>query len=222
MILEPHIEKVPAKTLTKSEQKQVHKRPGWLSQSWQNAVSQKALQTALRLSPPPAEVDRCLQLGCRTGAFFCKLLETYPQAFLIGVELNQYSLKETQRLLQCQEGHWLLMQAAPQRLNMPSASVDLIHCHYLLHPLPPLNRLAILKEAVRVLKPGGKLLLSDFCAASIWYRPIWRSLGNNRPWPRSHDSKAWLDELPGLGLHIKSQTQLSQNSINSYVIEAQK
>ena len=53
------------------------------------------------------------------------------------------------------------MQAAAEAMPFPDASFDVITCVYLLHELPADARAAAAKEAARVLKPGGLLVLAD-------------------------------------------------------------
>jgi len=53
------------------------------------------------------------------------------------------------------------VQAAAEAMPFPDASFDVITCVYLLHELPAEARAAAAKEAARVLKPGGLLVLAD-------------------------------------------------------------
>ena len=74
---------------------------------------------------------------------------------------------------------------------MPSsdATFDAVTCVYLLHELPPAARAAVAKEAARVLKPGGVLVLAD--SIQLGDRPhVDRHLGRvgdfNEPYYRSY------------------------------------
>ena len=69
------------------------------------------------------------------------------------------------------------------------ATFDAVTCVYLLHELPPAARAAVAKEAARVLKPGGVLVLAD--SIQLGDRPhVDRHLGRfgdfNEPYYRSY------------------------------------
>lgn len=213
---------MPQTTLSDSERKLISGKPNWLSQSWLSAVSQRTLNSALALSPPAPSVRRVLHLGCGDGKFLGRLLEKYPHAFMIGVELNQAALSEAKAHLRFHSGHWSLMQAAPQRLNMPSASVNLLHCHYLLHRMAAPTKSAIIREMARVLKPGGMLIISDFCRdISKWNRRWSEFISRPKPTQQKGDC-SWVKELEESGFAIQHKRHRSQNRIQSYLIKAVK
>ncbi len=67
-------------------------------------------------------------------------------------------------------------------LHLPTASYDQIVIFFLLHELPREARDKTLSEALRVLKPGGKLVIVDFHQPSAWnpfrylYPPMFKAL----------------------------------------------
>jgi ubiquinone/menaquinone biosynthesis C-methylase UbiE len=63
-------------------------------------------------------------------------------------------------------------------LNLPSESYDRVLLFFLLHEQPKSQRVKTLSEALRVVKPGGKILIIDFARPYRW-NPlfyIWRPL----------------------------------------------
>ena len=81
---------------------------------------------------------------------------------------------------------WKLPTRAPARLlhmdstdlNLPSKNYDWVLLFFLLHEQPKGQRIKTLSEALRVVKPGGKILIIDFARPYCW-NPlfyIWRPL----------------------------------------------
>lgn len=114
----------------------------------------------VRLQP-----QRILDLGCSRGGSFPGLLERYPQARLLGVDIARPMLAAA-RPARSGWRRWLgldgaapdCLQAAAESLPLAGASVSLVWSnlllHWLDHPLPALA------EAHRVLEVGGLLMFS--------------------------------------------------------------
>lgn len=87
-----------------------------------------------------------------------------------------------------------LLQADAAALPQPDASVDRVLMFFLLHEMPDAVRRAALAQALRVLKPGGCLVLVDYHRPVAWHplRPLMRLIFN-RLEPYAMD--LWQHEL---------------------------
>jgi ubiquinone/menaquinone biosynthesis C-methylase UbiE len=129
----------------------------WLRQSY-HAVLQEQIPTPLQ---------DILDIGCSVGMSTFALQSLYPQAQITGVDLSPYFLaiaqyRTQEKLAQQQLSHpirWL--HAAAEATGLPDASYDLISAHLIFHELPQTAAIAILREARRLLRPGGHLAIMD-------------------------------------------------------------
>lgn len=118
---------------------------------------------------------KMLEVACGTGRFATFVKDNYPNMNYTALDLSPYylyearsNIKEWHRLRQPKlrmggfDGsgtHFL--QAAAEHIPQPDASHDVVLSIYLFHELPPDVRRAAAKEMVRVLKPGGMLIITD-------------------------------------------------------------
>lgn len=102
---------------------------------------------------------RVLDLACGTGRFLLQLRQALPEARLTGVELSPAYVAYAERLLAGTGAQ--VVTANAEALPLPDASVDVVTSVFLLHELPSDARRAVLREALRVLVPGGRLVLLD-------------------------------------------------------------
>jgi SAM-dependent methyltransferase len=113
--------------------------------------------------------DRVLDLGCGTGASLVRAAPAVPGGLLAGVDLSAAALGRAAAALgEAETGQGpqpgvLLVQAdlkAP--LPFADAGFDRVLCHNVLEVLPDPD--ALVAEAIRVLRPDGRLVLahSDF------------------------------------------------------------
>jgi len=99
-----------------------------------------------------------------------------------------------------------LLHADSSRLPAADASYDSVLVFFLLHEQPREVRRATLREAVRVLKPGGKLVVVDYHRPHALHplRPLLRLvLERLEPFALDlweSDLDAWLPESEGLGV----------------------
>ena len=64
------------------------------------------------------------------------------------------------------------------RLRLPDASYDRVLVFFLLHEQPPDIRRRTLQEALRVVRPGGRIVIVDYARPRWWHplRYLWRPL----------------------------------------------
>lgn len=102
--------------------------------------------------------DRVLDVGCGTGTLLHELGRKCPEALLVGVDPVPEMLAVARRRL---PSDVVLLEGRAERLPCEDGSFDVVvSCnvfHYIRQPI------AALKEMGRVLRPGGELVITDWC-----------------------------------------------------------
>ena len=125
---------------------------------WARYVNQTipVLQRAAAVQPG----ERVLDLACGTGEFERRVLEATPEAELVGIDLAPSMVERAQAKLAGTPGV-RFEQADVHDLPSPDEAFEAVVCantfHYFSHPEQ------VLREARRVLRPGGRLVLLDWC-----------------------------------------------------------
>ncbi len=99
-----------------------------------------------------------------TGLYLEHLMPAAPDADVHFIELTEQTAQFAQRRLPrpAQSHHY------EGRIDLPDASVDVATCVFRLENLPPPERMRLLTEAYRVLRPGGALILAHISRRSYF------------------------------------------------------
>jgi SAM-dependent methyltransferase len=121
-----------------------------------------AAKTAM---PKDGHVKRILEIGCSLGQFTCGLKLRFPDAEAWGIDISAPMVRYAhwRTLQQNLDVHYAQMPA--EDMDFPDGHFDLVAAHLLFHetPVPVIKR--VLKETMRVLRPGGTFVVWDFHTA---------------------------------------------------------
>lgn len=135
---------------------------------WSSYVSRSVEETLRRVSIRPC--SRILDVGCGTGALLQALRHRYPQAALTGIDVSAQMLAIAAGKL---GGGDRLCVASAQALPLTDEAFDVVICmsalHYFRHPA------RALAEMRRVARPGGYIVITDWCADfwTCWLLDRW-------------------------------------------------
>lgn len=115
-------------------------------------IEQAAIQPGYRL----------LEIGCGTGNLSMLAKRLYPSAEMVGIDPDPKALSRA-----CKKAHRAgldieFQEAFSDQLSFPDTSVDKVFSAFMLHHIQPESKIPSLREVLRLLKPGGVLLLADF------------------------------------------------------------
>ena len=123
---------------------------------WAFYVESTTRETLKRLAVKPK--DRVLDVGCGTGELLARLAARYPDATLAGVDPVPAMLEVARTKLSDKVD---LRVGWADELPWPNNSFDVIvSCnmfHYITHPV------AAVREMERVVRPGGRIVITDWC-----------------------------------------------------------
>lgn len=128
----------------------------WLTNNplWRSSIKELA-----RHLPPSAATLRLLDVGCGHGNSAYEMLALRPDLRVIGVDFSISMLKMARRTENLNSARPGWTQADALRLPLPDNSMDAVTAHSLFYMLA--DRDAFLRETLRVLRPGGRLILLD-------------------------------------------------------------
>lgn len=150
-------------------------------------------------APPPTPFDfgavgLVVDLGCSVGLSTRELGRVFPNARLVGVDLSPHMLAVFDHLQSLSDSEAKrnpipeaaggiepnarrarLLHAAAEETGLESGSADVVSLHLVMHELPQAATRAILKEAFRILKPGGVVVLGEMDPGSAAFGRVLKS-----------------------------------------------
>lgn len=111
------------------------------------------------VAPAIADRGRVVDLGCGPGGLFVPLRQRHPDIAITGVEVQPAMLREA-RALAAQVGAEVVAGDLNLPLALPDGCADAVVLAHVLHELP--WPVPLLREALRILKPGGACLVFDW------------------------------------------------------------
>ena len=138
---------------------------------------------------PRQDYHEICELGTSSGHFTVALQRTFPRARITGIELSLPMLRQALRVANEQGWAWRLCQAAAEATGLASDSFDLVASYILLHELPAEACRATWREAFRICRPGGQVLMADVTPYRMLdrmgaWRADWLAIRGGEPWWR--------------------------------------
>ncbi len=149
---------------------------------WQTYLDETLGKAVSLVQGEPPGLFSLLDVGCGTGTFIQRLLSRFPQARFTGVEPSAGMLRRAREKL-AQEPRVRLRQAFAEELPFSDGSFDAVSCLNCLHCFQDAGQ--AVGQMARVLKPGGRLVVMDWCRNSwscrllnrlcVWFDPthVW-------------------------------------------------
>jgi ubiquinone/menaquinone biosynthesis C-methylase UbiE len=110
--------------------------------------------------------QRVLDIGCGTGSLAVQIKRRYPDIDIVGLDPDPKALARAKRKAERAAVSVRLDQGFADHLPYPDASFDRVFSSFMLHHLDRDTKRHTLREAWRVLKPGGSLHVLDFGGAA--------------------------------------------------------
>lgn len=149
-------------------------------------------------------VANVVDIGCATGLSSLELARAFPGARVAGVDLSEYflSVAEWNRRQAGENSHEhsriQYHHAMGEATGLPSCSADLVSTCLVFHELPQDAAVGILKEAYRLLRPGGALAIMEMNPKS----PAFQRIANNvMAFTAFKSTEPYLDQYTSLDLH---------------------
>ncbi|MCP4553670.1 MAG: methyltransferase domain-containing protein [Bacteroidetes bacterium] len=157
---------------------------------------------------PKTKACRLLEVGCGSGIYIKRACELNPKLIAVGLEL-QRSVADFARknIKNWNLGDRASIEIADIRKYTGTSDYDLITFHNLIYYFPINERVDLLQDMGKYLKPGGELIISSLCQGKDW------SLNLLNLWASMTDGcgslpfeKQISDQLKNAGFHkIKSK-----------------
>jgi len=143
---------------------------------WARLTESRARRRVLELaSPGPAE--DVLEVATGTGAQLVELARRNPRGRTVGVEIAEGMLAKTRgRLADRGLADVEVLRADVRELPFAEASFDLIVNSYMLDLLPRAEIPRVLAKFQRLLRPGGRLVMSNMTLGERRLHRVWDAL----------------------------------------------
>ncbi len=110
---------------------------------------------------PRTDYRRVLDMGCGTGHYTTALTQRFKDAEIWGNDCSRRELEYALIVANRNGWAWRLHRVPNEDTGFPDAHFDLVTSYILLHEVPADAIRATFAEALRLLEPGGDMLMAD-------------------------------------------------------------
>lgn len=168
---------------------------------WQHYLATTTRHTLNTLAPQAGE--HILDVGCGTGFALARLVEMGAALHLSGVDANPEMLTHARARLPATIN---LTQGDARQIPFPAAHFDAVittsALHYLDEPAGAID------EMTRVLKPGGRLIVTDWCRDffAMFLCEHWLRI-RRRPLGQMLNMQELTTHVEAAGLHVVARSR---------------
>lgn len=134
----------------------------WYDPLMRRLFPESSIRSALIEQAHVQSGQTVLDIGCGTGTLTLQIEHCHPDAKVYGLDIDPQVLAIARDKGQQMDTHVAWTQGQSTALPYTPDSFDHVFASLLLHHLPRSEKLVMLQEALRVLKPGGQLHIADF------------------------------------------------------------
>ncbi len=114
---------------------------------------------------PAGEAPRILDIGCGTGRSLHQIARAHPRARLYGADMSPAYIKRARkRLIELDDV--TLAAENGEALPWADGTFDIVTSTYMFHELPRNARRNVMREMLRVVRPGGLVVIEDSAQVS--------------------------------------------------------
>lgn len=159
-----------------------YSKVAWFYNLWSALTESRALEKVLGLANIQ-NGEQILEVAVGTGKFFQDLVALNSRGRTYGLDISQPMLSVAKKLMKRQgaDASYELLHGSAYQLPYEDEKFDLLINNYMFDLLPEKDFPKILSEFSRVLKPGGRLLITYMSFGDKWYNRFWYWLAKTFP-----------------------------------------
>jgi SAM-dependent methyltransferase len=163
------------------------------------------------ISPLPADgrVRRILDMACSVGQSTTAWKQRLPEAEVIGIDHSETMLRVAHRRAVMHGVDVTFSQQLAEKTRYPDAHFDMVFAFILFHELPVRIIGEVVREAARVLRPGGVFTIYDFATTSSMnpyqlYHRYFDARHNGEPYSQDFCDYDLTGTLQASGFDVRS------------------
>ncbi|NOY49410.1 MAG: methyltransferase domain-containing protein [Chlorobi bacterium] len=190
---------------------------------WSRLTESKAAKYVIRYADIHDE-ETILEVACGTGIVFEQIIKRNPNGRNIGIDLSPDMLeKAVKRLKNHGNSNYELKEGNALELGLADNSIDLLINNFMVDLMPEDMFDGLADEFFRVIKPGGRVVISTFSAGKTKVNKFWSWVALRFPdLLTGCRPVSFRANLIKAGFQIENNLELSQNTFPSNVIKARK
>ena len=208
--------------LSKSDVRRTYARLSRIYDFWGFLTESKAVGKAIHLANI-RNGERILEVAVGTGVAFERIVDANRNGQNDGIDLSPEMLARAENRLKKHHSNYSLKVADAYSLPYPDATFDVIFNSYMFDLLPEKDFSQVLLEFKRVLKPGGRIVITSMTMGRKWYSQVWDWLVRKDPHILEGCRPISLvDDVNQAGFQNIREEYVSQLTFPSLVLYAEK
>ena len=190
--------------------------------AWSFITESKATNRALKLADI-RDGESILEVAVGTGVVFEHIVALNPNGANEGIDISPEMLARAEKRLDKRYSNYSLRVGDAYSLPYPDETFNLVVNNYMFDLLPEEDFVWVLLEFKRVLKPKGKIVITNMTPGKNRYSRIWDLLAKKNPGLLGGCRPICLEEdIQQSGFRNVSTEYVSQLTFPSLVVCAEK